>query len=67
MEAEEFKLNNSILYLFYQSVIQGVMLYNQICYYNNRKADWERLDSIKTAARKIPRYEVPQPSPAATC
>ena len=64
---KNFKLKSSRLYLFFQSVVQSIMLYNQICYYNNRKADWERLDSIKTAARKIPRYEVPQPSPAATC
>jgi hypothetical protein len=51
---KQFKVNSNILYLFYQSVVQSIILYNQLCYYNNAsKADTERLNRITAAARKV--------------
>ena len=56
---KNFKLNNNILYLFFQSVVQSILLYNQVCNYSNaRKADTERLDRITAAARKITRRQL---------
>ena len=56
---KNFKLNSNILYLFFQSVLQSIMLCNQICYYSNaRKADTERLDRKTSAARKLTRREL---------
>ena len=63
---KNFKLKSSRLYLLFQSVVQSIMLYNQICYFTNaRKADMERLDCITAAARKITRHELQ--SPTAIC
>lgn len=38
---KNFQLSNNLLYLLYQSVVQGILLYNQVYsnYSNARKAD----------------------------
>ena len=61
---KNFQLSNNLLYLLYQSVVQGILLYNQVYsnYSNARKADWERLDSMTTVARTIIRYDIRSPT-----
>ena len=64
---KNFQLSNNLLYVLYQSVVQGILLYNQVYsnYSNARKADWERLDSMTTVARTISRHDIR--SPTAIC
>ena len=63
---KNFQLSNNLLYVIYQSVVQSILLYNQICYYSNaRKADWERLELMTTVARTIIRHDIR--SPTAIC
>ena len=63
---KNFQLSNNLLYILYQSVAQR-LLYNQVYsnYSNTRKADWERLDCMTTAARTIIRHDIR--SPTAIC
>ena len=50
----QFRVSGTILQLFYRSVIESAVLYNQICYYNAAKvADKERLDKIVRSAEKL--------------
>ena len=64
---KNFQLSNNLPYLLYQSVVQSMLLYNQVYsnYSNAKKADWERLDSMTTAARTITRHDIR--SPTAIC
>ena len=63
---KNFQLSNNLFYLLCQSVVQSIIVYNQICYYSNaRKADWERLDSMTTVATTIIRHD--SRSPTAIC
>ena len=52
-----FLVNKNILLLFYQSVVRNVLLYNQVCYYNNvKRADAERLEQVTRTAQKTIRH-----------
>ena len=64
---KNLKFSENLLYLLYQSVAQSILLYNQVYsnYSNARKADWERLDSMTTAARTITKHDIR--SPTAIC
>ena len=64
---KNFQLSNNLLYLLYQSVVQSILVYDQVYsnYSNTRKADWERLDSMTTVARTIIRHDIR--SPTAIC
>ena len=64
---KNFQLSNNLPYLLYQSVVQSMLLYNQVYsnYSNAKKADWERLDSMTTAARTITKHDIR--SPTAIC
>ena len=64
---KNFQLSNNLLYILYQSVAQSILVYNQVYsnYSNARKADWERLHSMTTAARTISRHDIR--SPTAIC
>ena len=43
----QFKVGSNILYLFYQSVIQSILCYNQLCYYSALKdEDAKRLNRV---------------------
>ena len=49
----QFRINSTILNLFYESVIQSVLLYNHLCYFNSlSEADKGRLEKIVSAAGK---------------
>eukprot|EP00745_Piridium_sociabile_P006648 TRINITY_DN14285_c0_g1_i3.p1 TRINITY_DN14285_c0_g1~~TRINITY_DN14285_c0_g1_i3.p1 ORF type:complete len:133 (+),score=31.30 TRINITY_DN14285_c0_g1_i3:535-933(+) len=56
-----FHVNQEILSLFFQAIVQSVMLYNQICYFSSaKKADTDRLEKItRTAARLVKADLVP--------
>ena len=58
------QLHNNLLYLLYQSVVQSILVYNQVYsnYSNARKADWERLDCMTTVARTIIRHDIRSPN-----
>ena len=60
---KNFQLSINLLYLLYQSVVQSILLYNQVYsnYSNARKADWERLDSMTTVATTISRHDIRLP------
>ena len=64
---KNFQLSDNLLYLLYQSVVQGILLYDQVysSYSNARKADWERLHSMTSAATTIIRHDIR--SPTAIC
>ena len=64
---KNFQLSDNLLYLLYQSVVQGILVYDQVYgnYSNARKADWERLDSMTTVATTISRPDIR--SPTAIC
>ena len=64
---KNFQLSNNLLYLLYQSVVQSILVYNQVYsnYSNARKADWERLERMTTVARTIIRHDIR--SPTAIC
>ena len=64
---KNFQLSNNLLYVIYQSVVQSILVYNQVYsnYSNARKADWERLHSMTTAATTITRHDIR--SPTAIC
>ena len=50
----QYKVSIPIKQLFYQSVIESTLLYNQVCYYGAaKKEDKERLDAITVSAAKI--------------
>ena len=43
-----------MLQLFYRSVVESAVLYNQVCYYNSAKiVDKQRLDRIVHSAEKL--------------
>ena len=56
-----FQVSPEILRLFYQAVVQSVMLYNQICFFGSAKTeDTNRLEKItRTAARVVKRDLMP--------
>ena len=55
----QFKVSGTILHLFYRSVIQSILLYNQLCYFESAKAeDVERLEKVTKKAEKIIGQEV---------
>jgi hypothetical protein len=50
----QFRVNSTILNLFYQSTIQSILLYNQLCFFSSlKKADEVRLDRVVSAAAKV--------------
>ena len=49
----QFKINSTILNLFYEAVIQSTLLYNHLCFFSSlSEADKGRLEKIVTAAGK---------------
>ena len=57
-----------VLPLFYHSITQSAMLYNQVCYFgNSKKADSERLDKVARTTAKITRTETAAPSAIYEC
>ena len=55
----QFRVNSTILELFYRSVIESALLYNQLCFLNSAKqADRDRLERITTTAGKVIGHEV---------
>ena len=44
---KQFQVDKKILARVYQTIIQSVMFYNQVCYFgSSNKADTERLDKV---------------------
>jgi hypothetical protein len=51
---KQFKVSPQILQLFFQSTIQSVLTFNQLCYQSStKKADMERLEKIVSRAATI--------------
>ena len=58
-----FRVNENILLLFYQSVVRNVLLYNQVCYYNNVKtAGAEKLERVIGTAQVIRHHHLESPT-----
>jgi hypothetical protein len=50
----QFRVNSTILNLFFQSTVQSMLLYNQLCFYGAaKKADREQMDKIVKAASAV--------------
>ena len=55
----QFKVSDTILKMFYQSVVESTLLYNQLCYYNGANVkDTDSLDRIITTAEQLLGKEV---------
>ena len=55
----QFRVNSTILELFYRSVMESALLYNQLCFFSSAKqADRDRLERIVTTAGKVIGHEV---------
>ena len=60
---KQFQVDKKILVRVYQTIIQSVMFYNQVCYFSNsKKADTERLDKVARTGAKIAGAETATPS-----
>ena len=60
---KHFQVDKKILARVYQTIIQSVMFYNQVCYFgSSKKADTERLDKVARTGAKIARAETATPS-----
>jgi hypothetical protein len=50
----QFRVNSTILNLFFQSTVQSMLLYNQLCFYGAaKKEDREQMDKIVKAASAL--------------
>jgi hypothetical protein len=50
----QFKVNSTILNLFFQSVVMSMLLYNQLCFFGSaKKADLDQMDKILKAASAV--------------
>ena len=57
---KKFNVDRTILHLFYQSIIQSVLLFNLICFYGNlTQADKTKLDRPRKIAQRIIGIELP--------
>ena len=51
---KQFRVSSTILTMFYQSVIESMLLYNQLCYFNGiTQADRDRLNRLVSTAYKV--------------
>ena len=56
-------VNENILFLFYQSVVRNILVFNQVCYYNNvKRADAERLERVTRTAQIIHHQQLESPA-----
>ena len=56
-------VNENILFLFYQSVVRNILVFNQVCYYNNvKRADAERLERITGIVQIIRHHHLESPT-----
>ena len=57
---KKFNVDRTILHLFYQSIIQSVLLFNLICFYGNlTQADKTKLERPRKIAQRIIGIELP--------
>ena len=50
----QFKVSTSIKQLFYQSVVESMLLYNIVCYFNSaNKDDTDRMEKATKSAAKV--------------
>ena len=50
----QFKVSGSVLFLFYQSTIRSVLLFNQLCFFSSAgKMNVERMNSIVSTASRV--------------
>ena len=50
----QYKVNATIKYHFYQSVVESMLLYNQVCYFSSaKKDDRDRMEAVTNTAAKI--------------
>ena len=50
----QFKVSTNIKQLFYQSVVESMLLYNNVCYFNSaNKDDTERMEKATKSAAKV--------------
>ena len=55
----QFRVNSTILNLFFQSTVLSMLLYNQLCFFGSaKKADLEQMDKIIKAASAVIGHDV---------